>query len=144
MPHRVHEHSVIQFFYCRINSRTSFDDKPVRGDVTPALTANNRSNKPVPKAEKFFVGLSEQVENFGLQLPAFLKEKLEKRKQELEQKKPKPLEPLQTHRSWTPKTNRRVALNKFRQFESIPEENSNTNNRIKMARSRVMARNYRK
>jgi hypothetical protein len=119
----------------------------VRGDAN-TLALMNQQNKivqqPVPKAEKFFVGLSEQVDNLGLQLPAFLKDKLDKRRQELEQKKQ--FEPLQTHRSRTPKSTRRPSTlsGKFRPFESIPEESSETNNRIRIARSRAMARNFRK
>jgi hypothetical protein len=121
----------------------------VRGDAN-ALALLNQQNKnrqlvqqPVPKAEKFFVGLSEQVDNLGLQLPAFLKDKLDKRRQELEQKKQ--FEPLQTHRSRTPKATRRPSTlsGKFRPFDSIPEESSETNNRLRIARSRAMARNLR-
>lgn len=135
--------------WLRINSRATFDDKPVRGDAN-TLALMNQQNKnrpmeqPLPKAEKFFVGLSEQVDNLGLQLPAFLKDKLDKRRQELEQKKL--CEPLPTHRSRTFKSTRRPSTlsGKFRPFESIPEESSETNNRIRIARSRAMARNFRK
>ncbi|CAB3359276.1 Hypothetical predicted protein [Cloeon dipterum] len=130
----------------RLNSQTSFDDKLAHGGTSPALPQSQSPTKPpLPKPEKFFVNLKDQEDNnFGLQLPDFLREKLEKRRQELENKKPKSMEPLQTQRIRTPRLNRarRIVINKFNQFESIPEENLDTNNRIKLARTRAMARNY--
>ncbi|XP_059473850.1 uncharacterized protein LOC132195702 isoform X2 [Neocloeon triangulifer] len=124
-------------------SRLSSRLGDAKSALTTALSTQQPPKSPLPKPEKFFVNLKEQEQNnFGLQLPEFLREKLEKRRLELERKKA--LDPLPTPRTRTPRLNRarRIVINKFNQFESIPEENLDTNNRIKIARSRALARNY--
>jgi hypothetical protein len=120
----------------RCNSRLTYDEKPVRGGP-PLLPHRHAPRAPISKGETFFIPLSERnnelisssddilkKQNFNNEfiLPQTLKEKLEKRKKELENRPKINRSVIIAQKSPRPVRSRRVIGTKFQRFECIPED----------------------
>ncbi|KAF4522144.1 hypothetical protein B566_EDAN012606 [Ephemera danica] len=107
------------------NTRLPYDDKPVRG-APPLLPHRPAPRIPIPRSEKFFIPLTDRETNEMLLLPPTLREKLERRRLELESKPKSSMNNrglVVAQKSPRPLRSRRILGTKFQRFECIPEEN---------------------
>lgn len=87
-----------------VSSRLKYDDKPVRGDLSALLPENvTRGETPTPKVKvqksaAFFIpmlsedSMDKDVKTVSERMPDKVRDKLDKRKQKIDQKKHKPLD----------------------------------------------------